>query len=147
MRSGVGTWVWVRYVPVKKKSENLANIQKLLKLWDRLSTSELKNSRLHRLTHFQEEVWKFLQQSFSSKIWKKLQKYILFIFIFCYSQGGTSLGAPIKVEKIGRSEISYPIFLEFILTLSDTKYRFVKNIVNQQFKLKCTDSDVQRCIS
>ena len=44
-------------------------------------------------------------------------------FVRCYFQAGTSLGVPVRVEPIGRSEISYPIFLEFVLSLSDSKYR------------------------
>ena len=119
---GAGTWVWVcafwKRVKIWQKFKNFWNFE---------TGWTLKSSRIAAYTG----CWLTFRKrcEISKKIIlqkvKKIQKCWKHFF---FSQGGTSLGAPIKVEKIGRSEISYPIFLEFILTLSDTKYRFVKQL-------------------
>merc|ERR1712001_294245 len=46
-----------------------------------------------------------------------------FVFTYCDLNGETLLGEPDRVEKIGTTEIPYPIFLDYILNLGETRYR------------------------
>ena len=38
-------------------------------------------------------------------------------------QGGTVLGSPDRVESVGVTQIPYSIFLDYILSLGETKFK------------------------
>lgn len=50
---------------------------------------------------------------------------ILFFFhsFFYILQGGTVLGQPLKIEKIGETFIPYQVFKDYIRGLSDSTFR------------------------
>ena len=47
----------------------------------------------------------------------------VYVYIFDIFQCETLLGEPDRVEKIGSTEIPYPIFLDYLLNLGETRYK------------------------
>ena len=51
-------------------------------------------------------------------------------------QGGFVLGEPERIESLGETQLPYSVFLDFVLSLGDTKYKYAllpyddKNISN-----------------
>ena len=39
------------------------------------------------------------------------------------SQGGFVLGEPERIESLGETQLPYSVFLDFVLSLGDTKYK------------------------
>merc|ERR1712080_461987 len=39
------------------------------------------------------------------------------------NQGGTALGKPDRVEHLGETQIPYSVFLDYLLSLGETKYK------------------------
>ena len=39
------------------------------------------------------------------------------------SQGGFVLGEPQRIESLGETQLPYSVFLDFILSLGDSKYK------------------------
>jgi hypothetical protein len=63
-----------------------------------------------------EKFYKQNRRDFKSKVFRNS-------FFNLNSQDGTPLGAPDRVENIGETQLPYSVFLDYALSIADTKYR------------------------
>ena len=49
---------------------------------------------------------------------KKIGLKLLYFF-----QGGSVLGEPQKIESLGETQLPYSVFLDYILSIGDTKFK------------------------
>jgi len=66
---------------------------------------------------------RYLRSVICKVVLETLFSYVQCMFIHLYIQDGTPLGSPSRVENVGETQLPYSVFLDYVLSLAETKYR------------------------